>query len=60
MKQIDLCGQCAAKMADGYKLVQLPRPANNKIFCGLCGRKRYGATYQYEKRKTLYDRLMEE
>ena len=50
MKTIDLCGTCAAKMEDGYKLVQLPRPANNKIFCGLCQRKRYGATYEVKKR----------
>ena len=51
MKTIELCGICAAKMADSYKLVQLPRPANNKIFCGMCQRKRYGATYEVEKKK---------
>lgn len=50
MKQIELCGQCAAKMAEGYKLKQLPRPANNKIFCGLCNRRRYGATYEVTKK----------
>ena len=50
MKKIDLCGTCAAKMGNGYKLVQLPRPANNKIFCGLCQRKRYGATYEVTKK----------
>lgn len=50
MKQIELCGQCAAKMADGYKLVQLPRPANNKVLCGLCNRRRYGATYEVTKK----------
>lgn len=51
MKQLDLCGACAAKMADGYKLTQLPRPANNKVTCGLCGRRRYGAAYRLEKRE---------
>lgn len=50
MKTIDLCGTCAAKMEDGYKLVQLPRPVNNKIVCGLCRLKRYGATYEVEKK----------
>lgn len=50
MKTIELCGTCAAKMEEGYKLVQLPRPANNKIFCGLCQRKRYGASYEVVKR----------
>lgn len=50
MKTIDLCGARSAKMEDGYKLVQLPRPANHKIFCDLCRRKRYGATYEVLKR----------
>ena len=54
MKTIDLCGICAAKMQEGYKLTQLPRPANNKVFCGLCRRKRYGATYQIKKKETRY------
>jgi len=49
-KEITLCGPCAAKMADGYKLTQLPRPINNKITCGLCGRRRYGGTYQVGKK----------
>lgn len=52
MKTIDLCGTCAAKMQDSYKLTQqLPRPANNKIFCAMCRRKRYGGTYQIEKKE---------
>lgn len=55
MRTIDLCGCCAAKMADGYKLTQLPRPANNKIICGLCQRKRYGATYQLEKKAPRHE-----
>lgn len=50
MKTIDLCGTCAAKMEEGYKLVQLPRAVNQKVFCGLCRRKRYGATYEVEKK----------
>ena len=50
MKTIDLCGTCAAKMENGYKLVQLSRPANNKIVCGVCQRKRYGATYEVTKK----------
>lgn len=46
MKTIELCGSCAAKMENGYKLVRLPRAVNQKVFCGLCRRKRYGATYE--------------
>ncbi len=53
MKEITLCGVCAAKMMDmdGYKLVRLPRPVNNKVTCGQCGRRRYGGTYQWEKKE---------
>ena len=50
MKTIELCGSCAAKMEAGYKLRQLPRAVNQKVFCGLCQRKRYGATYEVTKR----------
>lgn len=50
MKTIELCGICAGKMAEGYKLKQLPRAVNQKVFCGLCRRKRYGATYEVEKK----------
>lgn len=53
MKTIELCGTCAAKMEDGYKLVQLPRPANHKVFCDLFRRKRYGAAYQVEKKERM-------
>ena len=44
-KEIELCYECTQKMQEGYRLQQLPRPANNKITCGLCGRRRFGATY---------------
>lgn len=50
MKTIELCCSCAAKMEEGYKLVQLPRAVNQKVFCGLCRRKRYGATYEVTKK----------
>ena len=50
MKTIDLCGTCVAKMEEGYNLVQLPRAVNQKVFCGLCRRKRYGATYEVTKK----------
>lgn len=44
-KEIELCTPCAEKMKEGYRLQQLPRPANNKVTCGLCGKRRFGATY---------------
>ena len=49
-KEVTLCGECAAKAEDGWKLTQLPRPANNKITCAICARRRYGATYLMEKK----------
>ena len=53
MKTIELCSKCAAIMADGYKIKQLPRPANHKVFCEMCQRKRYGASYQVEKKERM-------
>lgn len=50
-KQIALCGDCAAKLAEGYKLTQLPRPANDKITCAHCGHRRYGATYMVSRKE---------
>lgn len=49
-KEIDLCGPCAAKLEDGWKLTKLPKPSNNKVTCGHCGRRRYGGTYRVEKK----------
>lgn len=46
MKRVELCGQCEAKMAEGYKLTRLPRPSNLKIDCALCGRRRFDAVYE--------------
>lgn len=42
----DLCGACAAKMKESYKLKELERPADNKITCAHCGRRRYGGKYE--------------
>lgn len=55
MKTIKLCGICVAKMADGYKLTQLPAPPGNKVVCGLFRRKRLGETYQVEKKEQRHD-----
>lgn len=50
-KVIDLCGECAALMKEGYDVKQLPKPMNNKITCGHCGRRRYGGSYELTKKK---------
>lgn len=49
-KILPLCGECAAKMAEGYSVKALPKAANNKVTCGLCNRRRYGGSYQIEKK----------
>lgn len=50
---MDLCGECAAKMRDGYDVKQLPKPTNNKVTCGHCGRRRYGGSYELSKKKAV-------
>lgn len=42
----DLCGECAAKMEAAYRLKKLERPADNKITCAHCKRRRYGGKYE--------------
>ncbi len=46
MRKMDLCGQCAALMADTYDLRKVAGGADNKVTCANCGRKRYGGTYE--------------
>lgn len=47
MKQIDLCARCAALLSDGgYSIKMVKRGINNKVTCGHCNRRRYGATYE--------------
>lgn len=47
----DLCGACAAKMMESYKLKELERPADNKITCAHCRKRRHGAKYELMTRK---------
>lgn len=49
-KTIELCTPCSVKMAEGYRLARLSRPSDLKITCALCGRRRYGAVYEMEKK----------
>ena len=49
-KTVELCGACQAKMENGWKLTRLSRPSDLKITCALCGRRRYGAVYEMEKK----------
>ena len=49
-KKYDLCGKCAAELREGYKLSRVAGGVDNKITCSNCGRRRYGATYELEKK----------
>lgn len=52
MKQIDLCARCAALLSDGgYSIKMVKRGINNKVTCGHCNRRRYGATYEVNPKK---------
>lgn len=48
-KTLYLCFACAALMADGYSLTELPEPLKNGK-CARCGRKVWGATYKITKK----------
>ncbi len=53
MKTIDLCTPCAELLREGYSLKMVKRGINNKVTCGHCNRRRYGATYELTpKRKS--------
>lgn len=45
-KTIDLCTPCAEIMKAGYTVKVVKRSINNKVTCGHCNRRRYGATYE--------------
>ena len=50
-KTIDLCTPCAAVIGEGYTLKMILRGINNKITCGHCNRRRFGATYEIESKR---------
>lgn len=50
-KTIDLCTPCAAVIGEGYTLKVIRRSVNNKITCGHCNRRRFGATYEIEPKR---------
>jgi hypothetical protein len=49
-KKLDLCGKCAAELREGYKLARVAGGVDNKITCSNCGKRRFGATYELEKK----------
>lgn len=49
IQRVDLCGRRANVMREGYKVRKVAGGADCKVNCGLCGRRRYGGTYEVEK-----------
>ena len=49
MKEMDLCGKCAAKLrGEGCTVQRIAGGVNQKVTCERCGRRRYGARCQAE------------
>lgn len=46
MKQANLCGRCAALVEEHYKLTRISGGRDNKVTCEVCGKRRYGGTYE--------------
>lgn len=51
VKQMELCVPCAEKMREGYTLRTVKIGVNQKVTCAGCGRRRYGAHYEVEKKE---------
>lgn len=48
---MDLCRPCAVEIekTQGVKLRTVKQGVNMKVTCMVCGRRRYGATYELQK-----------
>ena len=51
MKQLDLCGVCAAKLGTAYSVRKIAGGVGHKVTCAECGRRRYGGTYEVGSKK---------
>lgn len=49
-KTVTLCVPCAEKMKSGYTVTRKVRSKDEKVSCALCGRRRYGATYEITRK----------
>lgn len=50
-KRLELCHPCALKLiSGGVRIKKTESRADNKITCAECGRRRYGAVYERERR----------
>ncbi len=51
MKQMTLCGACAAKLGTAYSVRKIAGGVDHKVTCAHCGCRRYGGTYEVAKKK---------
>lgn len=49
-KTVELCGACEIQMKESFTLKRVGGGVNNKVTCSKCGKRRYGATYEIEKK----------
>lgn len=50
----ELCGVCRESLiADGRKVIEISRGANQKVTCSVCGKRRYGGTYEFSKKAVV-------
>ena len=53
---MELCGKCAAiKKSEGQAIKLIAGAANSKVTCEVCGRRRYGATYEVGGKDKKHD-----
>lgn len=49
-RTVDLCGRCAALMEDAYTVRRIAGGRDHKCDCQQCGKRRYGGTYEVDKK----------
>jgi len=49
VKEMDLCGICAALLGNAYSVRKVSGGVDNKVTCANCGKRRYGASYEVKK-----------
>lgn len=47
---MELCTACREVMKDAYTLARVGGGVDNKITCSVCGKRRYGYTYDVTKK----------
>lgn len=54
-KEMELCVPCSIALGEHYKLKKVREVVNKKITCAECLRRRYGAVYTMEGKRSGQD-----